>query len=50
MYWGKTLIKKLDFPSMEFTLFFLGYLRKEDEPVPDEPQKRAEYAFSQKGP
>ena len=45
---GMTLIKKLDFPSMEFTLFFLGYLRKEDEPVPDEPQKRAEYAFSQK--
>ena len=45
---GMTLIKKLDFPSMEFTLFFLGYLREEDNPVPDEPQKRAEYAFSQK--
>ena len=45
---GMTLIKKLDFPSMEFTLFFLGYLREEDKPVTDEPQKRAEYAFSQK--
>ena len=45
---GMTLIKKLDFPAMEFTLFFLGYLRSEDEPVPDDPQKRSEYAFSQK--
>ena len=45
---GMTLIKKLDFPDMEFSLFFLGYLREEDEPVPSEPQKRAEYAFSQK--
>ena len=45
---GMTLIKKLDFPSMEFTLFFLGYLREEDKPVPDGPQERAEYAFSQK--
>ena len=45
---GMTLIKKLDFPEMEFTLYFLGYLRDEDEPVPSDPVKRAEYAFSQK--
>ena len=45
---GMTLIKKLDFPSMYFTLYFLGYLREKDDPVPDEPEKRAEYAFSQK--
>ena len=45
---GMTLIKKLDFPEMEFTLYFLGYLRDADEPVPSDPVKRAEYAFSQK--
>ena len=45
---GMTLIKQLDFPDMEFTLYFLGYLREGDEPVPSDPVKRAEYAFSQK--
>ena len=45
---GMTILKKLDFPEMEFTLYFLGYLRDEDEPVPSDPIKRAEYAFSQK--
>jgi len=45
---GMTLLKKLDFPDMEFTLYFLGYLRKEDGPVPDDPQERTEYVFSQK--
>ena len=45
---GLTLIKKLDFPEMEFTLYFLGYLRADDAPVPSDSIKRAEYAFSQK--
>tara|TARA_B100001029_G_scaffold38266_2_gene29481 strand:+ start:38936 stop:39448 length:513 start_codon:yes stop_codon:yes gene_type:complete len=45
---GLTLIKKLDFPEMEFTLYFLGYLRADDSPVPSDSVKRAEYAFSQK--
>ena len=33
---------------MSFTLYFLGYLRDFDEEVPEDPVKRAEYAFSQK--
>ena len=45
---GMTLIKKLDFPAMEFSLYFLGYLRKGDDPVPEDPKERAAYAFSQK--
>ena len=45
---GMTLIKKLDFPAMEFSLYFLGYLREGDDPVPEDPKERAAYAFSQK--
>ena len=33
---------------MEFSLFFLGYLRDFDDEVPSDPVSRAEYAFSQK--
>jgi lactoylglutathione lyase len=45
---GMTLVKKLDFPEMEFSLFFLGYLRDSDDEVPSDSIARAEYAFSQK--
>ena len=45
---GMTLLKRLDFPEMEFTLFFMVYLRNEDKPVPDDPQERTKYVFSQK--
>lgn len=45
---GMSLIKKMPFPSMGFTLYFLGYARVSDEPIPNAPQARAAYAFRQK--
>jgi len=44
---GMILLKKLDFPDMKFSLYFLGYL-KQDEVVPDEPEKRFAYVLNQK--
>ena len=45
---GMTLLKTLDFPEMKFTLYFLGYLRDKDLPVPENPMERTEYTFKQK--
>lgn len=45
---GMTLIKKLNFADMHFTLYFLGYLRHTDQPIPSGSVKRAEYVLSQK--
>lgn len=45
---GMTLLKKLDFSEMEFSLYFLGYIRDQDQPVPEDPQQRTAYAFRQK--
>ena len=45
---GMTLLKTLEFPEMKFTLYFLGYLREEDLPVPENAVERTEYAFRQK--
>eukprot|EP00879_Flechtneria_rotunda_P001465 GHRR01001619.1.p1 GENE.GHRR01001619.1~~GHRR01001619.1.p1 ORF type:complete len:183 (+),score=46.31 GHRR01001619.1:210-758(+) len=41
---GMTLLAKLDFPDMKFSLYFLGYEKKED--IPDDPAERARWMFS----
>jgi lactoylglutathione lyase len=45
---GMTLLDRFDFPEMEFSLYFLAYLRSEDGPLPDNPVARAEFTFNQK--
>ncbi|WP_366504378.1 lactoylglutathione lyase [Polycyclovorans algicola] len=46
---GMTLLSQFDFPEMKFSLYFVGYLREEDGPLPDDPKARAEFTFLQKG-
>ena len=45
---GMTLIKEFRFPEMEFSLYFMGYVTEDDEPVPHGAEARAAYAFRQK--
>lgn len=45
---GMTLLKRFDFPEMKFSLYFMAYLRDDDEPLPDDPLERAAYTFRQK--
>lgn len=45
---GMSLIRRFDFPEMEFTLFFLGYVTEDDESIPQEVDARSVYAFRQK--
>lgn len=44
-----SLLKKLDFPSMEFSLYFMGYVRPENGPVPSNAKARTAYTFKQQG-
>ncbi|KAI8462948.1 MAG: Glyoxalase/Bleomycin resistance protein/Dihydroxybiphenyl dioxygenase [Monoraphidium minutum] len=41
---GMTLLAKLDFPDMAFTLFFVAYCDPAD--IPDDPKERARWMFS----
>lgn len=45
---GMTLVKRLDFPDMKFTLFYMGYIRPEDDDIPDDNVERTAYTFRQK--
>jgi lactoylglutathione lyase len=45
---GMTILKKLDFPDYNFSLYFLSYHRAEDGPVPENKQDRFAYALNQK--
>ncbi|XP_040016835.1 lactoylglutathione lyase [Gasterosteus aculeatus] len=43
---GMTLLQKIDFPSMRFTLYFLGYEDKSD--VPADIKERTAWTFSRR--
>jgi len=42
---GMTLLQKLDFPDMAFSLYFLAYLA-EGEVIPDDPAEHARFIFA----
>lgn len=42
---GMTLLQKLDFPPMKFSLYFMAYLA-DGEMIPDDPAERARFIFS----
>ena len=46
---GMTLVKRLDFPAGKFSLFFLGYVREEDGPIPEGDVERVAFTFRQRG-
>lgn len=44
--WPPSLLQKIDFPSMRFTLYFLGYEDKSD--VPADIKERTAWTFSRR--
>ena len=42
---GMTLLQKLDFPEMKFSLYFMAYLAN-GETIPDDPAERARFIFT----
>lgn len=45
---GMRLLRRLDFPELEFTLYFLTQLSPEDS-VPEDPDERTVWTFRQRG-
>jgi lactoylglutathione lyase len=45
---GMRLLRKLDFPEMKFSLYFLAHL-DENDAVPEQPAARNNFVFSQRG-
>ena len=43
---GMNLLTKLDFPSMKFSLYFMGFEKAED--IPEDLEERKRWVFSQK--
>ena len=43
---GMTLLQKLDFPEMKFSLYFMGYEKAED--IPTGAAEHAKWTFSRK--
>merc|ERR1711894_104286 len=40
---GMRLLKKFDFPSMKFSLYFMGYCDPKDDPIPDDDNENCVY-------
>lgn len=45
---GMRLLQKLDFPEMQFSLYFLAFLRSTDE-IPEDSKERVAFTFAQPG-
>ena len=43
---GMRLLKKLDFPTMTFSLYFLGFENAQD--IPSDPKERTQWCFTRK--